>query len=773
MRIKTIEMEGFQSYLDREVVDLDGQTLVAVIGPNGAGKSTLLNAIEFALFGKFRGDSIGSVIARSAKQAQVAIEFILNDSTYRVRRVKSGSRHEVYVSIADADAPDGWRPLEEKNPKMADPFLIDLVGMDYATARATWLIGQGDFGAFCELRPADRRTVLTNAFGLNRYEELAKRADEKRIVAEQGAAVAQGKLDEAVRRRDALLGSVGDAELHGLTDEDLREQDEQLAAEDTTVSKALAADLGDVDAHAKAVDAAERSLREFLGAHEKEAARHHEDVQRARNAVTQAQGAVKQADQHLARAKAMVEGATTRRDEASAAAWGIDDARDDAEAAQKAVAAAEGVLPALREEVTAWNSAASGHDARKASAFAQAKEVNERIATLKRTAHGHEGECFACGQPLSDDRAAQMLASLEQEKLALREQFEQAETDRAKAETAAGNASRQVARAESAVRTAREAAKVTDRVLADIQRAAAEVPQAEAALADAKKDATEFAAGAEKARLVLGESEAAAAAAAATAPPVLDEERTGQLRADIAAAQERLAAAKNANGDRQALRARRDALRARQKRVWAEQAHRKRVAQELDDLKAPLAAMEKEHAAVTYDAVHYLALRDAFRPAGIPSMILSGVVEELNDDANDILMDLGGQFGVNVTTQKESAKGGVDEKVMVYVTTAEGEIDYSTLSGSEKFRCALAIRIALARCIARRTGTPIETIVMDEGWGALDEEYRQAVLEVLTELSADFAVYTVSHIEEIKASFPTVIEVDKAEGTSRAVVVSR
>jgi len=110
---------------------------------------------------------------------------------------------------------------------------------------------------------------------------------------------------------------------------------------------------------------------------------------------------------------------------------------------------------------------------------------------------------------------------------------------------------------------------------------------------------------------------------------------------------------------------------------------------------------------------------------------------------------------------------------MIHVPTPEGEIDYTSLSGSERFRCALALRIALARCIARRTGTPIETIIMDEGWGSLDDEYRKAVQDVLIDLSDDFSVYTVSHIDEIKASFPTVIEVNKDTGTSRAEVLNR
>ena len=41
---------------------------------------------------------------------------------------------------------------------------------------------------------------------------------------------------------------------------------------------------------------------------------------------------------------------------------------------------------------------------------------------------------------------------------------------------------------------------------------------------------------------------------------------------------------------------------------------------------------------------------------------------------------------------------------------------------------------------------------------------------MLTDLSRDFAILTVSHVEDVKESFPTVIEVSKDSGTSRVAV---
>ena len=745
MRLKSLTLEGFQSYLERETVPLDDLSLVAVIGPNGAGKTTLLNGIEFALFGKYRGDGINTVIARGSKQAEATVEFALNDSTYRVRRVKSATRHEVYVTVADEDSEDGWKVLEEKNPSMADPFLRDLIGMDYETARTTWLIGQHDFGAFCELQPAPRRAVLTNAFGLNRYVGLAEKADQNLTTTSRALDEANVRLTQLISRRDALTNDVSDAELHPMSDEELIEEEHRIEAEDEKVTASLSADLGDVDALQQRQATAEQNLRETLSAHERDVARHGDDLRRTERAVQQAQ--------------AQVDQARGSRDTAAAAAWDVEDAEEDMESTRQRLVQAEEALPALREKVMECSNAVSTHAARIESTIRHGHEVNERAAALQRSAHGHEGECFACGQSLDEQRTQEMRERLETEKAQLKEEHDASKAAQEQAQRDGQAAERQVKEAEQELRAAQQAAKKAEQEYRDATRASEALPEMERALAAAET--------------MLGEARTEWEAMQKAQAPTLDEDRVASLRAEVTDAQEKVRAAKESSGNRQQLRAQRDELRSRQKRVWAEQQRRERVAREAAELVKPIEELQTKCEGLEKDVLTYRTLREAFRPAGIPAMILAGVVEELNDDANDILMDLGGQFGVNVTTQREKATGGVDEKVMIYVTTPEGEIDYSTLSGSERFRCALALRIALARCIARRTGTPMETIIMDEGWGALDEEYRKAVQEVLTELSQDFAVYTVSHIEEIKASFPTVIEVNKDSGTSRAEVYSR
>ena len=48
MRIKKIEISGFKSFADREVVHIDDH-VTAVIGPNGCGKSNIVDAMRWCL----------------------------------------------------------------------------------------------------------------------------------------------------------------------------------------------------------------------------------------------------------------------------------------------------------------------------------------------------------------------------------------------------------------------------------------------------------------------------------------------------------------------------------------------------------------------------------------------------------------------------------------------------------------------------------------------------------------------------------------------------
>lgn len=87
----------------------------------------------------------------------------------------------------------------------------------------------------------------------------------------------------------------------------------------------------------------------------------------------------------------------------------------------------------------------------------------------------------------------------------------------------------------------------------------------------------------------------------------------------------------------------------------------------------------------------------------------------------------------------------------------------STLSGGETFFASLALALGLADVVTSEAGgTAVDTLFIDEGFGSLDDETLEAVLDVLDGLRAGGrAVGLVSHVPELRSRIPSQLHVRK------------
>ena len=94
----------------------------------------------------------------------------------------------------------------------------------------------------------------------------------------------------------------------------------------------------------------------------------------------------------------------------------------------------------------------------------------------------------------------------------------------------------------------------------------------------------------------------------------------------------------------------------------------------------------------------------------------------------------------------------------------------ATLSGGEGFLAALALALGLADVVQTRAGgRRLDTLFIDEGFGALDADALDTALKVLTELQRDGRlVGIISHVPELKERIDVRLEVLKGERGSRA-----
>ncbi len=90
--------------------------------------------------------------------------------------------------------------------------------------------------------------------------------------------------------------------------------------------------------------------------------------------------------------------------------------------------------------------------------------------------------------------------------------------------------------------------------------------------------------------------------------------------------------------------------------------------------------------------------------------------------------------------------------------------DPATLSGGETFVVSLALALGLADVVAHEAGgADLATLFVDEGFGSLDAETLDDVLDILDTLRENGrAVGVVSHVAEMRDRIPTQLVVSKA-----------
>jgi exonuclease SbcC len=97
-----------------------------------------------------------------------------------------------------------------------------------------------------------------------------------------------------------------------------------------------------------------------------------------------------------------------------------------------------------------------------------------------------------------------------------------------------------------------------------------------------------------------------------------------------------------------------------------------------------------------------------------------------------------------------------------------------TLSGGESFLASLSLALGLADVVAAETGGALlDTLFVDEGFGTLDADTLDLVMNTLDELRAGGRVVgLVSHVEELRQRIPTRLRVRKARTGSTLQLIA-
>ena len=157
----------------------------------------------------------------------------------------------------------------------------------------------------------------------------------------------------------------------------------------------------------------------------------------------------------------------------------------------------------------------------------------------------------------------------------------------------------------------------------------------------------------------------------------------------------------------------------------------------------------------------------------LSAYVLATRLDQVVDAANERLGHMRDQRYLLQRTGRAARKGSQAGLGLEIVDQWTGDVrDPATLSGGETFVVSLSLALGLADVVTQESGgTEIETLFVDEGFGTLDADTLDDVMDRLDGLRAGGrTVGVVSHVSELRNRIPTQVHVEKGRSGSTITV---
>lgn len=769
MRVEMITASGFGSYA-HATVDLREISSAVICGQNGAGKSTLfVDAVLWTLFCQCRTDT-DAMMKLGETVMSVSLQFALNGQTYRVTRTRSkatkAGKSELSLAIQSGDE---W--ISNSGAKLTETQqkILDLLNADYGLFTSTGFLLQGQADRFSRATATERKAILAQILRLDQYSALCQLATRK-------ANDAQVRLVEKDERLQVLKGSIGDLEQL------------QAALDQCTIEKAKLSTLIHVkDAE---IDTVRRSIATLEAKRDSLAGIQDEltILESKRNSHHARQ---RQATEQKARLEKIVSN-------------------------REAIEAKVVELAQLEQEEAEWNHATN-------TATEEAQIIGKRIQNLQEEVQAHftirtnkqsridqlshqlDGKVTAYQQETAkleealkrDSLASDLLGKVPcsselQGKCQFTIQAVQAKGRMASTEIYLVNRERVVADIQRVVgpELLQEIARLQSELdalnanqpggrLAELKATQAELGAKLKSLQDNRQRVFTAIQSAKKFTVLMPELLAAEQVLAKTT------EELSVLSGELAAVDSEIQSLKlqlldsiTLEADLQAASAKAEVMKQDRltlqnslQAIGEEMGRTMAKVEQIQSAEGEITTLSAERHTIYADMRVCAILSEAYQK--IPVLIMENAIPLLEHEANGILERISSSgMKVRLETQKTlKSRDGLAETLDIVVRDVFGERPYEAYSGGERFRLDLALRVGLSKLLANRAGAKLETLVIDEGLGSLDESGLQQLQECLGTLQQEFKlVLVVTHVESMKHTFPSQIVVTKDSAGSSVSV---
>jgi exonuclease SbcC len=767
-------------------VDLEGVEFFSLTGATGSGKSSLVDAMIFALFGRvprLGGNAVAPAISAGAVRARVAVDFEVDGDIYTAvrmaERTKSGG-----ATVKEARLQKGDKVLADGADDVTRE-VEDLLSLRFDDFTRTVVLPQGEFARFLTSPKAERQALLRNLLGLDIYSTV-------RSLAKTRESVAGDRAEVARRQADAI-------EL--VDQQTLKDSHDRLEA-----LKAIAATVVDEEKALAQLDSECEEARKSVG-------RITESLERL--AEITLPDRIEELDQLVVEARDGLDGAEARYEEVSkstreleakmADSPSLDEinglrksrlrqgeieerlANQDSDSALKRLGKAESSLEIASEHLDAIRTRlTAAHVSHAAHALTAALEVGE--------------PCPVCSQVVASvptgDASTAVSALEEKEVLAdravktARSEFDEASAVVTQMETSVSGLKTQLAEANAEIRGAPpldELDRLEQGVLegtVELESSRSELEATEIARREVRSKLEDLA---ESVRRLAKDLTAAQLRVADLEPPVPEsddvlvqwkellvwrDETSGRLTS------ERPEVEADVSQIERRARARRDDLVTRLEslsvaliepfavQVALETEMARRKVADIEKAEQDRAALEKKIKESESEAEIAAGLANHLKANGFERWLMVGAIADLVEGANGLLAQLS-DGGYSLHSDDSGTFSIIDHR------NADEKRSVSTLSGGETFLVSLALALSLAETLAAAGGADLDTIILDEGFGALDDESLDTVAAVLEELAGKgLVVGVITHVKELASRAPVRFEVTRDPTGAKVVKVS-
>lgn len=772
----------------------DGLTVLC--GKNGTGKSTAIEALDFNLYGKTKAGTKNDTIRRSGatddEPTMTIVDMTVNGVHYRCRRYMT-RKLNVMASLYKYTDEEYERLLEQADPSELDKGLgaevassttgvtnaiTDLLGVAYDGFCASFVAQQKELDSLVNLTRENRKKFLLKQIGYDRLDDIKKQ--ESQQVRDR-----QNAIDILKRQsldKDKLLNDLSTAKINLTTlngriangTKFIADAESKQATAQSEYSTLLSAAERAKTAQAEYTEKMARlaALKEELSADEAKLA---ENI-RISDGYDENANIGKELMENQMRLE-RVRGYAMRRSEAEQLKAVHSDRVAKIESAKKqlsALAPSDGQQPSLDAPQNALTASRERRSANAAELSRAERTVSSLSSLIAQVAAGNAAKCPTCGSDISSDSGRAHLqseldtATSEREALTAEKATIDSEIKAAEAELTSARQRLLTWQSQQSTRTRLESS-----IAAEESSLADSAARLETAMAYLDANAADAMASEDVMRLEqtvaslaeLSRREAAMKAAFYEAKRLTSEKErlTAEIR-DLEKATASLSETLSANAGVQEKfadceKTLRDATATLSKYRGAVEDMRREQGSLESSIKSYESSLEtaerqrEDMAKIMHELEAHTAARGIID--WLREKLPSRIAPKLSAEASRLLQ---------IATGGAYSMLEIDEEYDVTVMTEAGDRPIAMMSGGEQDIVSLCIRIAIAKMILESTGAGEQAFVLDEIFGALDDERKSSACDALNNLGGSLSrILCITHIDDIKdmADYTYVVEKDE------------